>query len=424
MSDLRDFIMQHPLFDSHEHQSENGWEWDTLDHTAFWGYLGQDMGNATLPNSEAMSDAQKWDAASTTGYGQAVDMGCRTLLNMPYDIRQAEAITDALQAWLHERRGTDIHRHIFKEQIGCTAVIADINDDLLTPPETLTNPHVPDYIHFALRLGRRGWFANGDRAEVQELEKRLNTSLQTLDEMEKAIGRYLDQIHATGKLSSLKIGIAYIRPLDVQGQVNRTEASRCYDAFLRGKNPNLRPLHDHLIHIQLRWADAHKMPVQIHTGYLAGLNKDIRFGDPSPLIPLILNYPNVTFDLFHSSWPWTGIAAAIAKQCPNVCLDLCWAWALSPAETERTLDDWLGSLPHNKIIGFGGDCWTPFASLGYAQQARTGIANCLEKKVQRGEYSQQTAEAVARSLLSENGHRIFNIQKTDVIKLATKDAEK
>jgi predicted TIM-barrel fold metal-dependent hydrolase len=213
-------------------------------------------------------------------------------------------------------------------------------------------------------------------------------------------------------LACFKTAIAYVRDLDFK-QVSFEKASTIFGKIRMGKPcEDIRPLHDYLLHMQLRWADTYGLPMQIHTGYLAGNWQDIRQGDPSKLIPLFIEYPNVRFDLFHASWPYSEFMAAVAKQFPNVSLDMCWAWAMAPVQMERTLDEWLSSVPNNKIIGFGGDAISPFASIGYAVQARMGIANCLERKIKRGEYSQATAEMVARKIMWQNGLEIFPTFKT------------
>ncbi len=406
MSEIRDFVMQQSFFNSHEHQSACAWKWEDIDHGTFWGYSWSDMETSQFPNHNT-SRAEQLLALSTTGYGQAMEMAMQDILGMSYDIEKENEITQRLQQWVQERQGIDIHAHLFTERANCTAIIADVNSGIpVTTLETLTDETVPDYVRFALRLGRKGLFADSDRSEITALEETWDCSLDTLYILEQAIERYLDACKNTGKLTCLKIGLAYVRSLDIQA-VDVMEAAKCYDLFRQGKTQEIRLLHDYFVHIQLRWAEAHAIPVQIHTGHLAGNHKDIRNGDPANLIPLIMQYPKVCFDLFHGSWPWGGVAASMAKEFPNVCLDLCWAWALSPWQTENTLDEWLGAVPHNKIIAFGGDSWSPFATVGYAKQARIGIANCLERHVQRGHYSQKTAEMIAQRIMSENGYAIF-----------------
>ena len=151
------------------------------------------------------------------------------------------------------------------------------------------------------------------------------------------------------------------------------------------------------------------VPVQIHTGYLAGNWGDIRWGDPAPLVPIFQNYRNVRFDLFHAGWPYSDFIGAVAKEFPNVWIDLCWAWAMNPVQMERVLDEWLSCVPSNKIFGFGADTLSPFPVVGYAHQARNGIANVMEKKLNTGEYDLETAKFVTRRIMHENAREVFRV---------------
>ena len=93
----------------------------------------------------------------------------------------------------------------------------------------------------------------------------------------------------------------------------------------------------------------------------------------------------------------------------NVWIDLCWAWSMNPVQMERILDEWLSCVPSNKILGFGADTNSPFPVVGYAHQARNGIANVMEKKIDTGEYDLTTARFVARRIMHENAREVFRM---------------
>jgi predicted TIM-barrel fold metal-dependent hydrolase len=145
-----------------------------------------------------------------------------------------------------------------------------------------------------------------------------------------------------------------------------------------------RPLGDYLLHVVMQRAHDADLPVQVHTGYPAGVWGTLAGVHPMGLLPLIEKYRRVRFALFHAAWPWTSAAAAIAKSYPNVWLDMCWAWALDPAAAERALGEWLDAVPYTKIFAFGADTHLPWCNLGYALQARQGIADVLAAKIARG----------------------------------------
>ncbi len=210
-------------------------------------------------------------------------------------------------------------------------------------------------------------------------------------------------------LAGYKIGLAYCRRLDFD-MTSSAAAESVFTAMMRGdEDVDSKPLQDYLVHCVMQRADAFGLPVQIHTGYLAGCNQDIRQGDPTPLVPLLQRYGSVQFDIFHASWPWSGFIGAIGKQFINVYLDLCWAWTASPVQTERVLDEWLAAVPCNKIFSFGADTWSPLGVPGFALQTRRGIASVLEAKIARGEYDQETAEFVARRIMHENALEFFGM---------------
>ncbi len=414
MSKIREFVMNEPLFNSHEHQSEWGFDWKNMDYGAFWGYLPADVVSSKLPyekNKKATGDykthLEVWDRIFTTGYGQAISLGIKHLFDIDFSPETANEVSERIAAFVANREDKDIHEELFKTQAGCKWVLADIGAEPMTTLSSLTSDKVPDFIRFTMRVGKREMLVLKSNDKIKEVEKWANKSLNTLEQLESALEEHFQKAMKTGKIACFKTAIAYVRDLDFK-QVSIEKASAIYDKIRLGKSvDNYRPLHDYLLHMQLKWADAHQIPVQIHTGYLAGNNQDIRQGDPSKLIPLFIQYPNVRFYLFHAGWPFSEIMGAIAKQYPNVCLDMCWAWAMAPQQMERTLDEWLSAVPNNKIIGFGGDTWSPFATVGYAKQARIGIANCLNRKIQRGEYSQATAEMIAKKIMWENGLEMF-----------------
>lgn len=127
------------------------------------------------------------------------------------------------------------------------------------------------------------------------------------------------------------------------------------------------------------------------------------------LIPILERYRRVRFDLFHASWPWTSELGALAKNYPNVWPDMCWAWTMNPAESERTLSEWIDGVPFNKIFAYGADTRWPWCDVGYALQAKLGIARVLESKIEAGYLNQRTAEEVADRIMLRNGEEFFGL---------------
>ena len=171
----------------------------------------------------------------------------------------------------------------------------------------------------------------------------------------------------------------------------------------------VRPLADYMFHCFLKRANDEDFPVQIHTGYLAGNWGSLGGTKALNLIPVFEKYRRVRFDIFHASWPWVSELGAIAKNYPNVYPDMCWAWTMNPAESERALSQWLDAVPYNKIFGYGADTRWPWCNVGYSIQARKGIARVLEEKIAAGHFSDGTAREVAAAIMVTNGEEFYGL---------------
>jgi predicted TIM-barrel fold metal-dependent hydrolase len=227
---------------------------------------------------------------------------------------------------------------------------------------------------------------------------------------------------ATGRLAAFKLAIAYERDLVIHDPTVQ-EAERAFDRIRECATSQegvqtatgsevireFRPLADYLIHHLLRRADDEDIPVQIHTGYLTEHWGPLAGTKALHLLPVFEKYRGVRFDVFHASWPWTSELCAIAKNYPNVYPNMCWMWAMNPTESERTLAEWLDGVPFNKIFAFGSDTEFPWCSVGYAIQARMGIARVLEEKVRRGFFSGATAKEVASAIMLTNGEQLHGL---------------
>jgi len=157
-------------------------------------------------------------------------------------------------------------------------------------------------------------------------------------------------------------------------------------------------------------ANDENLPVQVHTGYLAGNWGSLNSTRASYLIPIFEKYRRIRFDVMHASMPWVSELGAIAKNYPNVYPDLCWAWTMSPAQSERALSEWLDAVPFNKIFGYGADTGRPWCDVGYALQARIGIARVLEQKIEAGYFSPSTAQEVASAIMLHNGEELIGLR--------------
>jgi hypothetical protein len=153
------------------------------------------------------------------------------------------------------------------------------------------------------------------------------------------------------------------------------------------------------------WLYVGRVLDELPTGGLAAF----RFGDDAQ-IALILNA--AAHRLAGAGY---GVAmveehAVIGKEMPNVFVNLCWMWAMNPVTAEHTLDSWLASVPHTKILGYGADCGSPFSEYAYAKQARTGIARVLQRWIDRGDMTLADAKTAAADIMLLNGCRLHGLK--------------
>jgi len=407
ISEIRSFVMNEPLFDSHDHQGGYNQEWDQKNYEEFIGYARADMETAIggLKKGDVNHNFDVWQYVRTTGYGQAANFATNKLFGLDYTRENAEEITDAVQDFVSDKTPEEIYRELCKIA-NITGVINDVGGGRMPDPDYFTQNLHPDFFKKVLRYGRFETLTITESSQIEKFEERFNESFQKLSDLDTFLDEYTKTAYETGNLAGLKIAIAYARDIDFK-DVSYEEASEIYSKILQGKKVNARPLSDYMIHKIFQRAEILDIPVQIHTGYLAGNWQDVRWTDPSQLIPVFQKYRKVRFNVFHAGWPYSEILGSIGKQFPNVWLDMCWAWTINPVQMERILDEWLSCVPSNKIFTFGGDTWSPFPMVGYAEQVRNGIANVLEKKINSGEYDLETAKFVAERIMHKNAEEFF-----------------
>lgn len=412
MGEVRDFVMDEPLSDNHEHQ--NGFSSleqrrRELTYREFTGYAGADLTTAAGPEGTGELDDERffalWSFARTTGYGQATESACAELLGLDYRADGAEEITNALRDYAAERSAETI----YDELLRAAGIRWGLNDccwDSPTKLEYFDGSEHPDAYLQMLRYD--DVLAVSQRDQVRRWEGVFDRPLQRLSDLDDALDAYTEKAREGGKLGGMKSAQPYQRRIDFE-RSSYADAERAFAALMQGREPELKPLHDYLFHRFVQRAREFGLPVQLHTGYLAGNWGHPGQGDPELLVPIFQRYRSVRFDVFHAGWPYCEVLGAIAKAFPNVYPDMCWAWAMNPVQMERVLIEWLGAVPHNKICAFGGDTGTPFCTLGYALQARRGIARALRAWTESGGWDQATAAAVARRIMHENGRELYRM---------------
>jgi hypothetical protein len=428
MSAIREYVMEHDLFCHHDHHVDFE-EFDTnrenYSYRSLLGYAEADLFTAKGErprDKEGVKDeevAQLWPKIRATGYGRAVSLGCQELFGMEYEPDNFGSITGALQSLIEDRSAQEVYSLLVHEKAQNAWTLHD-GRFRVENENALKDGLFPSTYRFAFRMDPL--FEIVDEAPIVALERFTGCSVHTLDQFLQALNVAIDRFDDTGKLAAFKVGMAYGRDLSV-GSPTRYEAERAFTrirsrkAFWDGIQQNTgavdaqtgRALGDYLLHALLQRASDDDMPVQFHTGYLAGNWGSLNGTKASHLIPLFDRYRSVRFDLFHASWPWASELGAIAKNYPNVWPDMCWAWTMNPAESARALSEWLDGVPFNKIFAYGADTGLPWCNMGYSLQAKRGIAHVLEKKIAADFISEDTAEEIADCIMLENGKSFFDL---------------
>lgn len=225
----------------------------------------------------------------------------------------------------------------------------------------------------------------------------------------KTLSDYVDmaqsligKLHREGKIVALKTAIAYNRSVDFYPD-DREAAERAF-----GKNPaeipprELTLFGNYVFHRCFEVAAKFDIPVQVHTGLA-----DLRGSDPMLVEPLLRQYPNVRFVLFHSGYPWTSQVAALAHNFFNAYPSLTWMPLISTAAAIRTLDEYIDVAPSINTITWGGDSWVPEESVGAQLAWRFVVASVLTRRYRDGMLAHSELDVLAEKLMLSNGRQVY-----------------
>ncbi len=236
------------------------------------------------------------------------------------------------------------------------------------------------------------------------------TSLDGYLEAVFAVFQRLIQRGAVG----IKDPSAYTRSLSYD-LVTRADAEKIFNQALSNPIhevgwPEGKPLNDFLFHQCMRFASELHLPVQIHTGLLAGNSDRVDRANAAHLTSVLDLHREVRFDLFHGNWPYLGDLLFLGKSYPNVWLNLCWLHIVEPAYAIELLERAVQTLPHSKIHGFGGDYGdVPEYVAAHLQLARQNIAAALANLVEGSWLDETQALGLAKDWLFNNPNRFFQL---------------
>ena len=427
---LRDHVFHLPVIDTHEHlpSSEQVRDRDTdvlKEYLAH--YFNRDLISAGLPRrdydrlvAEKMPILEKWSLVEPyweicryTGYGRALDIAVRELYGIPGISRATiEELDQRFQASLapgHFRRVLREKCRIEKSLL-CVETLEERFDPLVERSlhcdrELFVPVYTVDNLVYPL-----SW------AKIERVERESGVRITCFDDWLQAAEAAVRKACSLGS-PILKNSLAYARTLRYE-RVTRAQAEEAFlPVFATRHHPEWldkpvftgKAFQDYMFHYILSIASRNRLVMQVHTGIQEGSGNLLSNSDPQLLSNLFLEYPEVSFDLFHIGYPYQTVSGVLAKNFPNVYLDMCWAHIVSPNASVQALCEWIDTVPLNKISAFGGDYLFVDGVAGHLHLARADVARALALKVEEGLFDEDKAVQVAGMLLYENPKRLFRL---------------
>jgi hypothetical protein len=247
---------------------------------------------------------------------------------------------------------------------------------------------------------------------MQDVAGILGETVTSLDEFLDVVKKIMIALKKRGAVG-IKDQSAYVRSLDFE-LATEAKAEALFNKCLSNPNysigwPEAKPLDDFLFHQYMRFAKDLDLPVQIHTGHMAGIRNRVDKTNAALFTKVLELHQEVSFDLFHGNWPYMGDLLFLAKNYPNVCIDLCWVNVIDPIYSVELLERAVVTVPHKKVHGFGGDYWALENIPGHLSLAQKNIARALSNLVSDNWLTENEAITIAADWLYNNPNEFFKL---------------
>lgn len=405
--------------DTHEHLPD---EVDRLAGQAFpcddWSllfhdYLGSDLLSAGMPAdvharffSRQVDPEDKWQLLEpfwpevmNTGFGQAVRIAIRELYGI--DSLGGTEIPRLQRAYA-ELRQPGFYDEVLVDRANIETCL--VNNQGLPYHETRQPKLLMQEISFQnLHID----------PDIEELSAPAGIDVRSLADWHAVIHWWFDK-YSRFAVAAKSQG-AYLRGLNYR-RVEPEVAEPLFDRMLGGETlptEERKLVEDHLFWVCVDQATGNRLPVKIHTGYLAGdrLAQFRRMGDHTrDIIELCRRAPATTFVFLHIGYPNWQDLIAVVKRFANAHVDMSWAWILDPVGTREFLKRYLVTAPANKVFTFGGDYSVVECVVGHAEMARRGIAQALVELVDEGWLGTRESRALVEPLMRANARELFRLE--------------
>ncbi|MGM0365535.1 MAG: amidohydrolase family protein [Actinomycetota bacterium] len=430
--EIFDYIKGLEIIDTHEHlpSRECLRDRDTdvlkeyLSH-----YFNRDLVSAGLPQSDYKKIVEEklpitekwkmveeyWEASRYTGYSRVLDISAQGL----YGIDRIDGSTiEELNSRFLKTLEPGHFKKVLKDK--CRILTSLLNVETLDPehdPKQERSIYCDKSLYspvYAISdLVRPNQWLTIDRLETQS-----GIRISSFNNWLEATEILIDKAYQLGAVA-LKNPLAYQRTLKYE-RTSRSRAEEEFSSIFKTKHYgdwSIKPIvtgknfQDYMFHYILDIANKKNLVIQIHTGLQEGNGNILSNSNPELLSNLFLEYPDVNFDIFHISYPYQNQLTVLAKNYPNVYIDMCWAHMVSPNSSVKSLIEWIDTVPYNKISAFGGDFLFVDGVYGHQHLARTDVAKALAVKVKEGLFDVDRAKLISRMLFYDNPLKLFKLDK-------------
>jgi hypothetical protein len=424
---LRAEIDDIPVIDCHEHVVARRQTTDILNFIGTWyfteegpHYFGHDLISAVGEADAAPAFdtsrpiEERWPAferayraARFTGYGRALRYGLEHVFG------SSDVSLEALRDWA-TRIPDYSDPDTFEKPIHDAGVAARVSDNWPPIREIVSGTYeaLPGQ-YLAIALPQFHQLLREEQIDAKGAA--VGTRITSLGEYLEVCRRIFERWREMGAVC-FKDQSAYERSL-AYSVPTRAEAEQLFNTMLANPRASLawhtdgHVLSDFLMHEFMRMARDLELPVQLHTGHMAGSYNEVAKANASHLRTLIELHKDVHFDLFHANWPYSGDALFLAKNYPNVAIDFCWAHQVDPIYSARMLEQSVATVPFTKIHGVGSDVdgRQPHMIWAHVKLARDVIATALSELIAKDFIDREGALEIAKGWLYENARSFFKL---------------
>ena len=352
-----------------------------------------------------------WQKTRNTSYAQNILIAVKDLFGVEdIDINTYQELNRKVL----ESNQPGWYYHVLKEKAGIE--IALLDPLAYGYPQDST---IQIQREFCVRVKRFPDIIRIDANRLRAIEQRTGRSIDSLADFLKVIDFEFQKIQENPEIVGLKSGHAYTRAIHytpVTFEQAETVFKKIRISAHETTEEEIRMLQDFVMFYLLENAERQNLPIQIHTGVLAGTGHSMVIENTKAtlLTNLFVKFPKLKFVIFHGSYPYMPELGVLAKTHPNVYIDMSWMYVISPEASKKALEEWLLTVPANKIMAFGGDYGqTVESTYAHAKVARKVVTEVLTEMINKEYLTEQEALYIARRILRENALEVYNLSKKD-----------